>query len=286
KKKKYYLSHSYRIGSKVKKIQRYLGSDLNDNRLNKLKNHAEKLILEQLKKRDILEYELTRDEIEYFRKIESKIKVEHFNKKDWNRFTEEFTYNTNAIEGSTVTFSEVKDLIDKEIKPENFDEIETINVASAVEFIKSTKERLSLEFIKKIHQICFNHTKSFAGRFRSVEVVIKDKEGNIMHQGASYNKVKDLLNELVVWYNRYKEKYPPLLLASVVHNQFEKIHPFQDGNGRVGRLLLNYVLIKHKYPPVNIRLKDRIKYYETLRKYDLTGDIKFTIKFLLRQYHK
>jgi len=96
--------------------------------------------------------------------------------------------------------------------------------------------------------------------------------------------ISSLLNELITWYIKNKKKYPALLLASIVHNQFEKIHPFQDGNGRVGRLLLNYVLLNKEYPPLNIRLKDRMRYYETLKKYDDSGDIKSTVKFLLFQY--
>ena len=107
-----------------------------------------------------------------------------------------------------------------------------------------------------------------------------------MHQGAPHREIENLIRELIGWYAKYSKKYPPLLLASVIHNQFEKIHPFQDGNGRVGRLLLNYILLKLNYPPVNIRLKDRSEYYKLLQIYDKTGDIKPTIKFLVSQYKK
>jgi len=95
-----------------------------------------------------------------------------------------------------------------------------------------------------------------------------------------------LLDELCKWYVKHKKKYPALLLAVVMHNQFEQIHPFQDGNGRVGRLLLNYVLLQHKYPPINIRLKDRGKYYKCLQEYDHKNDVKSTLKFLISQYKK
>jgi len=72
----------------------------------------------------------------------------------------------------------------------------------------------------------------------------------------------------------------------LAHNEFENIHPFQDGNGRVGRLLLNYVLIKHKYPPINIRVKDRARYYKVLQAFEKKNNIKPTLKFLISQYKK
>ena len=83
-----------------------------------------------------------------------------------------------------------------------------------------------------------------------------------------------------------KNKFKPLVLAAIIHNQFEYIHPFQDGNGRVGRLLLNFILLKNNYPPINIALEDRGKYYSSLRDYELIYDIKPMVKFLVDQYKK
>ncbi len=285
KKSKYYLVHSFRIGSSVRRISRYLGSDLDQKTLEKLKSRAEAIILEQIKEHNPLEFELTPDEIKSYKDFEKKIEIEHFHT-DWNRFTKEFVYNTNAIEGSTVEYPEVKKLIDKKELPRDNDEIETVEVAKAIEYLKNYKGKLSINLIKKLHFICFGKTKHFAGEFRNVEVVVKDGAGNIIHQGAPAQYVKNLLEDLVRWYNNHAKRYPPLLIAALLHNQFEKIHPFQDGNGRVGRLLLNYSLLFNKYPPLNIGLKDRMKYYEALQKFDRSGDIKSTLKFLISQYRK
>ena len=82
----------------------------------------------------------------------------------------------------------------------------------------------------------------------------------VVHRGAPSASVKRLLVELAEWYDENKKKLPPLVLAAVVHNQFENIHPFQDGNGRVGRLLLNNILLKHGMPPVNIEC-----FFESIR---------------------
>ncbi len=286
KSKKYYLKHSYRVGAKVKKIVKYLGSNLNQNQLKERKKIAEKLILEETSNKDILEFELTKDQIKRYGLYDKKIKIEHLQNLDWERFTEQFTYNTNAIEGSTVSAKEVKKLLEHKEEAENLDEIETLNVAKAVEYIKVNKEKLSLNLIKRLHLICFKGTKNFAGKLRKVEVVIKGSSGKVVHVGAPAKELNELLNELCIWYEKHKRKYPPLLLAVVVHNQFEKIHPFQDGNGRVGRLLLNHILLQHKYPPINIRLKDCSEYYQCLQKYDKTGEIISTLKFLIKEYRK
>ena len=285
KKKKYYLIHSYRLGNKVKRISRYLGTNLTEKQLLKLKKTAENIILEQIKK-DPLNFELAKDEISYYRQIDKKIEISHLQRLNLKQFTENFTYNTNAIEGSTVTFSEAKNLIEKKEPPKNNDEIETINVSKAIEYIKKTKKTISVELIKKLHFLCFNRTKPFAGKFRKVEVVIRDIKGNIIHHGAPASKINKLLKDLTEWYKKHEKKYPPLLLAALIHNQFEIIHPFQDGNGRVGRLLLNYILLKKEYPPININLKDRRKYYLCLKAFDDKTDIKPTVKFLINQYNK
>jgi len=284
--KKYYLVHSYREKGKVRRISRYLGSDLNEKKLLELKERAEQHILEEIKERSILEFELTKKEIDEYKKYENDIEIKHLQTLEWKRFTENFIYNTNAIEGSTVALSEVKDLLSGKEEPQDIDDIETLNVAKAVEFIRLSKEKITVHFIKHLHLICFNGTKKFAGNLRDVNVVIRDGHGNIVHQGAQIDKVKGLLEELCKWYEKHKKKYPPLLLAAVMHNQFEKIHPFQDGNGRVGRLLLNYALLQHKYPPINIRLRERGRYYKCLQEYDKKNGIKSTIKFLISQYKK
>ena len=73
-------------------------------------------------------------------------------------------------------------------------------------------------------------------------------------------------------------------MAAVVHDQFENIHPFRDGNGRVGRILMNNILIKHNYPPINIDLKNRSEYYESLQTYQKKQDIRPTIELFIKEY--
>jgi Fic family protein len=293
-KMKYFLSHSFREGEKVHKIRKYLGEELKQKILEERQKKAEVLILEEISKykiiRDPLHSKLSEEEIGFVRKLQLKIevKVSHLSEKQWAAFSEIFTYNTNAIEGSELNTQDVREIIEEDKWPDKSkaDIAEAYGVSEALGFIRKAKENFSLDFIKKIHEIVFKNSKPFAGQFRKngEEVVVRNQLGEILHEGAPQTRVVSLLNELIDWYEKYKKEYPALILAVVVHNQFENIHPFVDGNGRIGRLLLNYILIQGKLPPVNINLKNRKEYYEALRAYDKEHNIRPMIELILKEY--
>ncbi len=284
---KYYLVHSYRDGTKVEKIRRYLGSNLSKEELNKKLNNSRKIILDLIKELNtkVFFFSLTKKQIEVLNKYNDKISVSHFSEKEWRNFTEDFVYNTNAIEGSTISEEEVPEILNKK-KAENVEEIETKGVAKAVDYIRKTKEDLSLDLLLKLHKLCFDGSKPFAGKFRDVNVVVRNSRGEILHSGVPKGELKEYLKDFVEWYKENKDKFKPLVLAAIIHNQFEHIHPFQDGNGRVGRLLLNFILLKNNYPPINILLEDRYDYYQTLQEYSKKDNLKPTLEFLIDQYKK
>lgn len=288
KRTKYYLIHSYREDNKVKKIRKYLGADLSPAELKTAKETAERKILEVLEEMntEIFNFSLSKNQIIKLNELDKKIRIHHLTGGEWVRFTEDFVFNTNAIEGSTVQLDEVKDILEKQKIPDNAEEIETEGVARAVDFIRNTKEDLSLRLIRQLHKFCFDGSKPFAGQFRNVNVVIKNGRGEIIHQGVHLSQLSMALKDFIEWYAENKHKFKPLVLASIVHNQFEHIHPFQDGNGRVGRLLLNFILIKNKYPPINIRIENRAEYYSALHEYSKKHNLKPTITFLINQYNK
>ncbi len=166
---------------------------------------------------------------------------------------------------------------------------ETYGVSEAIDHIRTVEEHLSLELLKEIHRIVFKNSKPFAGEFRKkgTEVAVIDGYGNVVHGGtpaAPAEYIPRLLKELTEWYSSNKAVYPPLVLAAVVHNQFETIHPFQDGNGRVGRILLNNILLKHGLPPLNIELRNRREYYAALQAYENAHDIRPTLELMLKEY--
>src|SRR3989338_1114910 len=287
KKVKYYLVHSYREKKKVKKIRKYLGQNPAKEELEEAKNRARQRILELLQElsTEVFLFTLTKKQIEKLNRYEDKIRIIHFDKKEWQRFTEEFVYNTNAIEGSTVRREDVPEILHKQ-RVSDAEELETKGVAKAVEYVKDTKKDLSIGMMQKLHKICFEGSKSFAGKIRNVEVVVRNSKGEILHQGVPVSQLQPALKDMAGWYKKNKTKFKPLVLAAIMHNQFEYIHPFQDGNGRVGRLLLIFILLKNKYPPINITLEDRAEYYTTLQEYQKSQNLKPTMRFLVKQYKK
>ena len=293
-KRKYYLAYTYRIGKQVKKTRVYLGTDLTTGELETKKRTAEirlrDIISASKHLSDPLKTILTEKELGEIKKLEKKVnpKVIHLSEEEWKTFTKAFTYNTNAIEGSSLESNEVGEILDRNKWPNKPKEdiSETYGVSKAIDFIRKTKEHLSLQLILELHCIVFENSKHFAGKLRAtgVEVVVADQYGSIIHRGAHSTKVRGLILELVGWYKKNKRKYPPIVLAAVVHNQFENIHPFQDGNGRVGRLLLNNILIKNRMPPLNIELKNRHEYYSALQAYEKGHDLRPTIELMLKEY--
>lgn len=294
KRAKYYLAHSFREGKKVHKIRKYLGADLDSSLLEERKKKAEILIIEEIRKyniiKDPLHIELSEKEIEDVKKLQKKVplNISHLSEKQWAVFSELFTYNTNAIEGSQLNNNEVKQVLKENKWPNKSktDIAEAYGVNEAIAFIRQTKEHISINLIKEIHKIVFKNSKSFAGQLRQPgeEVVVTNTSGEVVHEGAPQSRVLYLLKELVSWYNEHKTKYPVLVLAAVVHNQFENIHPFADGNGRVGRILLNNILIKHNLPPININFDKRVEYYASLQAYEKNHDLKPTIDLFMKEY--
>jgi Fic family protein len=294
---RYYLAHSIRVGFKVRKARIYLGVGLSKKELLAKRKASEPILKDKIAgyKRigDPFRMAVSPSELKQLKDLDAgrTLRVFHLNDSDWKRFTDEFVYSTNAIEGSTVTLGEVTTILAKNEWPRERDKweiSETYGVAEAIRYIRKTKTHISIELIKRLHEIVFKNSKPFAGRLRKrgVEVVVVDSFDRVVHRGAQSGRIPQMLKELVKWYDENKKKYPPIILAIAVHNQFETIHPFADGNGRVGRLLLNNILIKHGLPPVNIELKHQQRYYDALREYQQAGNIRPMIDLVLKEYSK
>ena len=138
---------------------------------------------------------------------------------------------------------------------------EAINGREAFEFIKKYKGKLTIEFLEKLNDILTQNTGVvYPGRIRFFPVKIEGAE----HIPPEPKEVRSLLKKMIKFYYINKRKIHPFVLACLTHAQFVEIHPFEDGNGRTGRALMNWILMQAGYPKVFVSVKLRSKYYEAI----------------------
>ena len=178
-------------------------------------------------------------------------------------FLIEFTYNSNAIEGNTLTLKETALVLSGmtvDQKPLK-DHLEAVGHRDAflyVQEIAKSDRELSEYDIKNIHSLVLMNRPEDKGRYRRVPVRIV---GAYTEPVQPY-LVEPKMAELLALDRERKDKMPTLERISRFHLEFEGIHPFIDGNGRTGRLILNLELIKNGFPPINVKFADRKRYYD------------------------
>ena len=197
------------------------------------------------------------------------------------QFEIEMTYNSNAIEGNSLTLKETYLVINEGItikgKPLK-DHLEAKSHKEALDYLyelvsKEKKDTISERLIRLFHQIVMqNIDKEWAGRYRNSLVII----GGTDYKPPEAIEVPKLVEELVSWFRRNKNKFHPVELAAILHYKLAAIHPFFDGNGRTARLLMNVVLMQSGYPLAIILKNDRKRYYNVLSKADKGDLIPFT----------
>lgn len=265
---------------KLKKKRIYLGVDLKKKALFEKEFGADK----ELK---ILSTLLLKEEKIFLEGIKKKYNNEPKENLEnrYEVFCSQFTYDSDAIEGNTLTLQQTSLLLFENIVPasKSMREInEALNHKKAFDSILQYKGDINKQFILDLHSLVVKETlrpelEGQIGKLRNVQVYIR---------GAKWlpPKPEDVSNEvkrLLAWYSQNKRKLHPLILASYFHTAFEQIHPFVDGNGRVGRLVMNFILHKNGYPMINIPNKTKQKYYSALEKAHLEGDLRPFIELLI-----
>lgn len=214
-----------------------------------------------------------------FKKLPTSIK-EKFIK----NFLIKFTYNTNRIEGSTLTLKDTSLILKDKIMPRGAStkEVkEAENHEKTFDFMYHYKADINLGFILKMHKILLGGIDDeIAGKIRDFNVAI---DGTVF-KPPNFQELNYELKEFLKWYNKTKNN--PFELAGLVHLKFVTIHPFGDGNGRIARLLQNFVLKKYKYPMLDIPYKDREKYYDSLEDCQINKMQKPFINYLKKEYFK
>ena len=200
-------------------------------------------------------------------------------KKICEKFFLEMTYHSNAIEGSRMTKKETEEAMEgKRVKgKEPFEIFEAVNHRNALLELMSQIHkgfRITEEYILKLHSIVmYNFHDKLPGRYRTGFVNLTNTEKPLPSAQMVPHKMKEFLRGI----NRYGEK--PVVKIARDQYEFEAIHPFFDGNGRVGRLLILTQLLSQGYPPAVIRLEDRYAYYFALGKGDI-GDFKNLVQLV------
>ncbi len=187
-------------------------------------------------------------------------------------FMVEYTYNSNAIEGNTLTLRETDMVlrgltIDK--KPLK-DHMEAVGHKEAFYYVSDLVKNnilLSESIIKQIHTLVLADKPLDRGVYRKVPVRIMGAHHEPMQPYLIEPKMHELLNEYTHDNRNIAEK------LAEFHIKFEGIHPFIDGNGRTGRLLVNLELMKSGYPPIDIKFTDRMRYYDSFDAYYVKHDL-------------
>ncbi|MBU1111916.1 MAG: Fic family protein [archaeon] len=291
----YYLRISQRVNGKlIVKDVAYLGNSISEiehklDQLSQYKNeirksyrnikkfvqsnyYLEKVKAEKLKKNPYFENKI-RKELEaiklhynqYFMKLNENTKKETF-----HHFLIDFSFNTTSLEGNTINLADVKLLLEEGILPakHTLREVYDLQNTEKVFFwLIEKKPLINEKLIVRTHDLLLEGIDLRKG-YRQQEIRVFKSS----FETSPVRYIKTDIKILLRWYQKNKSKLHPLVLAAIFHHKLEKIHPFADGNGRTGRMLMNYLLIRNKYPPLIVQKKRRIDYLQVLSKAD-SGDL-------------
>jgi len=272
----YYLEHSLREGNTIKKKEVYLGAELPPNIETIKKNFINDIYKEKW-------YALL-DNIQkgFFREVKSMPKS--MRDKEVNSFMIKFTYDTQRIEGSKLTLRETANLLERGITPKEkpLRDVKEAETHKDVFYeMLHYKKDLSLYTILYWHKQLFSQTKpAIAGKTRTHGVAISGSR----FVPPSPVEVNILLNEFFNWYSKSRSKIHPVELAALAHLKFVTIHPFGDGNGRISRLIMNFILNKFGHPMLDIAYENRNSYYNALERSQIKNDDHIFIQWFIKKY--
>ena len=274
----FYLEHSIRRGKSVEKKELYLGTRIPKD-------------LEEIKRKFLGEIYRER-----WHSILNRIKDGY--KKERNRmpksalekelgaFTVRFTYDTQRIEGSRLTLRETANLLEMGVTPQGKpiqDVLEAEAHRQVFHEMLASKKDLSRSSILYWHKKLFERSKQdIAGRIRKHQVAISGSK----FEPPLPVELYPLLREFFKWYAKNKGALHPVEFAALVHLKLVTIHPFTDGNGRVSRLAMNFVLNRDRYPMLNIPYKRRNSYYNALERSQVKKNENIFLQWFIKRYVK
>ena len=209
------------------------------------------------------------------------------------RFAIDFNYNSNHIEGNTLTYGQTEILLlfgkivgEAEVRDVQDMTASNVCLKMVVEEALLKDTPLTQNFIRTLHKTLLREdyevyrnlpggqTTSYvihAGRYKTRPNSVITRYGD-RFEYASPEETPALMTDLVNWYNEAEQsgRFTPIEIAAIFHYRYIRIHPFEDGNGRIARLMANYILCRHDYPMIVVRSRKKNEYLEALHKTDLT----------------
>jgi len=271
-KTEYYLKYS----STGKSKEKYLGTKKPEN-LKELKKEFEEIAYREDKQEslELIQNNYSKQNNTINKKILDSI---------FHGFKINHTYSTQRIEGSTMTLGQTRILLENNLSPKNTSTqhiLEAEQMAKLFDEILQTTKDISKRLILHWHDKLFERTDvNNAGSFRREDVQpYLGKTEYIL-----WPDVISDIDELVRWYVKNKNKINPVELAARFHVKFELIHPFIDGNGRIGRLLLILILHKNQYPLSNIEPQEKLTYINKLESSYLKNNHLIFVKWFVSKY--
>jgi len=283
------LVHNIRKGKKILQKSKYLGKIL-----------PPKARLDRLKKEFLIELEkkkfkfFTKEDVE---KIEDKKEVYKNElkklsslekEKKLKEFIVRFTYDSSKLAGVKVTLRQTFLILREGIIPKGFKNLKTAkeleNHEKGIIAIMKYNGGLNIRFMKNIHKILFLGVDDLiAGKLRS-ELKRDVKIAGTVYVPPKWHMVDRELDIFLKWYKTENRKLHPLELASLIHLKIISLQPFVDGNSRLSRLLMNWILWKKGYPLIDIPIEDLETYYDVLDKYQMEKNEKPFIDYIKRKY--
>ena len=285
----YRLVHNVRVGEKITHKTKYLGNKIpSKDELSKIK----KMFLVEIGKKHTKYFSQNElKSVEEKKELQSK-ELERLTNLEREKRLEEFmiryTYDSSKLSGVDVTLRQTFLILKEGIIPKEF---KNLKIAKELEnhekgFLMITKYRgvFDLRFIKNLHKVLMNGVDDeIAGKLRS-ELKRDVKIAGTSYVPPKWNELEKELKNFFSWYKDNNRRLHSLELASLIHLKLISMQIFVDGNSRLSRLLMNWILWKKDYPMIDIPVKDLENYYNALDYYQVEKDEKPFIKYILKKY--
>ncbi|MBU0471909.1 MAG: Fic family protein [Nanoarchaeota archaeon] len=286
----YTLRISVRIGEKViaKDIE-VLGTDISNIKIDDLeKKHSKEIrksyyTIKKFLEKNRYEEELKNQKLKKQELLTTNqlIKIESTKKHYQNKFLKlheltqkdileifliRFAVNTTAIEGNTITLKEAIKLFKEDQIPKNHTTREVYDLTNTKKVfyeLLETKQEINKQLMINIHDKLLDNIDERKG-FRNHDIHIFGQP----FKPTPTQFVRRDLDLLLEWYKKNKKQLHPLVLATLFHHKFESIHPFSDGNGRTGRMMMNLIMMQNDYPPIVIERRNRKEYLDAMSEAD------------------